>query len=150
MSDFTTTMHPARVPCALHVEQARADAYRAWIEAFEAANPFLRGLCSRATTEMVLVFPELRRVAGFAHVEWGRDQHWWCVTADGQIVDPTVEQFGQFGVLQYEELNLTNPADVARIPTGRCMDCGGDVFGVDTFCGPDCERSTASYMKSCP
>lgn len=121
-----------------------------WIEDYVAKRAgFVRGLCQYATAEMVEVFPELRRVAGL--VRWtapnGReviDEHWWCVASDGAIVDPTEEQF--YGPVEYEELDLRNPADVARIPTGKCMDCGAYVYNGDTFCNEKCERATRDHM----
>lgn len=123
--------------------------YAEWIAAFvERSKGFTRGKCATATREMVAAFPELRRAGGFAHVIWGRDQHWWCVAPDGSIVDPTASQFGLAGVFQYEELDFNDPATRARVPTGHCMDCGGDVYGGATFCGPECEAATTEYMRS--
>lgn len=121
--------------------------YAAWIDSFVARNAgFVRGKCDAATTEMVAAFPELRRAAGFAHVSWGRDQHWWCVAPDGLIVDPTAAQFGPAGTpIRYEELDLNDPATRARVPTGKCMDCGGAVYGGATFCSDACEKATADY-----
>ena len=123
------------------------DAYRAWIDAYVASQPngFVRGKCDKATQMMVEAFPELRRVAGFAHVSWGRDQHWWCVAPDGTIVDPTASQF-QGGLADYEELDLDKDQD--RIPTGVCMDCGDDTYGGKTFCSDICERATLNYLNT--
>ena len=122
-------------------------AYAAWIAAYLTRNDnFVRGRCSRATAEMIEAFPELRRACGFAHVSWGRDQHWWCVAPDGSIVDPTVNQFGQLGVLQYEELDPNDTATRARVPSGTCMDCGGDVYNGATFCSSECESNMTKYL----
>lgn len=123
--------------------------YADWISAYVARNKgFVRGLCDPATTEMVKAFPELRRACGLATWNAGhrevRDQHWWCVAPDGMIVDPTAAQFT--GQVLYEELNLDNPDDVARIPTGVCMGCGGDVYEGKTFCGDACEGSVMRDM----
>ncbi len=122
--------------------------YLAWIENYVARQTqrFVRGKCDEATREMVKTFPELRRACGFVFVMWGRDEHWWCVAPDGSVVDPTAEQFGPVGVLDYEELNLKNPDDVARIPTGKCMDCGEPTYLGKTFCNDLCERATRDYM----
>lgn len=125
--------------------------YADWIENYVARHDdFVRGKCDRATKEMVEAFPELRRAAGFAHVSWGRDQHWWCVAPDGSVVDPTASQFGTRGVLRYEELDLKDPATRGRVPTGRCMDCGDDVYNRDTFCSPECEAATTAYYARNP
>lgn len=137
------------VPCdpGEPAASGRPEEYAAWIEAYVArhTNRFVRGKCATATEEMVKAFPELRRVGGFVDVEWGRDQHWWCVAPDGSIVDPTVEQFGLWPV-QYEELDLNDPATRARIPTGKCMDCGHEVYGGATFCNEACEAATRAYL----
>lgn len=123
------------------------DRYAAWIETFVAAQPdrFVRGKCDEATAAMVEVFPELRRVAGFAHCTWGRDQHWWCVAPDGAIIDPTAAQFA--AVFAYEEIDLDDPEAQRGIPTGRCMDCGGDVYVGAVFCSEACERATRAYLN---
>lgn len=120
-------------------------AHQAWIDAYVAAqNGFLRGKCREATAAMVAAFPELRQAGGFVYCTWGRDQHFWCVAPDGAVVDPTAAQFQ--AAFQYEELDLNDPATRARVPTGVCMDCGGDVYNGDTFCGPECELATAAYV----
>lgn len=123
--------------------------YTRWIEEYVTAQPqrFVRGKCDEATRQMVEAFPELRRAAGFVYVQWGRDQHWWCVTKEGEIVDPTFEQFGVFGVQSYEELDLEDPVTQKRVPTGRCMDCGEDVYGGNVFCNAECEEATRLYME---
>ena len=52
--------------------------YDAWIQDYVAQKQgFVRGRCKEATVAMVKAFPELRLAAGFAHVTWGRDEHWW-------------------------------------------------------------------------
>lgn len=121
-----------------------------WIRNFEAAcEGFVRGRCAAATAAMVESFPELRRVAGFAH--WAapngrqiRDQHWWCVDAAGAIVDPTAAQFT--GPVRYEELDLGDPETLTRVPTGRCMGCGGDVYDSNRHCSDACEAETFAEM----
>ena len=127
--------------------------YRKWIAEFVAAhNDFVRGECAKATTAMVEAFPELRRAAGFAH--WManrpiRDQHFWCVTQDGVIVDPTAVQFGGSPV-HYEELDLDDPETQAKIPTGACMNCGDDVYEGAYCCSDRCERAVYADMGLAP
>lgn len=123
--------------------------YEAWIVEYVARNGgFVRGKCAVATEEMVAAFPELRRVAGFVEVLWPAgvvtEQHWWCLAPSGDVVDPTASQF--HAVLSREVLDLNNPDDIARIPTGRCMCCGDDVFRGDTFCRKQCEREFCADM----
>lgn len=126
-------------------------AYAEWIRAYVAAqNNFVRGRCSEATKKMVEAFPELRRVAGFVEVMHPggvyEEQHWWCVAPDGSVVDPTESQF--LAVLSREEVYPARPH--RPIPSGRCMDCGGTVFGGDTFCSEECERLTTEYTERRP
>ena len=126
--------------------------YQTWIEAYVAAQPnrFVRGLCADATQKMVAAFPELRRTCGFVQVLHPNgeheEQHWWCVAPDGAIVDPTSEQF--LAVFSYEEVDPKKPH--RPIPTGRCMDCGGQTYDGATFCSKECERATAEYMGWSP
>jgi hypothetical protein len=129
--------------------------YSAWIEKyFEEHGGFVRGLCAEATTAMVAAFPELRRASGFVHVTWlttserpdRAEQHWWCVAPDGAVVDPTRAQFTGALVNRYEELDLDDPATRDRIPTGRCMGCGDDVFGGEYVCGDRCGRAVCADM----
>lgn len=124
--------------------------YDTWIAEYVAKHSgFVRGKCASATAEMVEAFPELKRVAGFVEVLWPAagvvtEQHWWCLDPSGDVVDPTAAQFHV--VLSREALDLNNPDDVGRIPTGRCMCCGEDVFRGDTFCTKQCERDFCSDM----
>lgn len=119
--------------------------YSEWIDAYvEREKGFVRGKCFDAVQEMIAAFPELKPAAGFVETTWGNDQHHWCVTASGEIVDPTVKQFPV--VFSYEALDLADPVARARVPTGPCMDCGGPVFDGSTFCSRDCERATCRSM----
>lgn len=132
--------------------------YASWISAYEAkCNNFVRGKCKEATDAMVAEFPELRQACGFVYVAWGRDEHFWCVVKDadengmayesaGAIIDPTAAQFPGRAI-QYEELNLDDPNDRRRVPTGVCMDCGDPVYGT-RFCSSECERATLAYLNS--
>lgn len=120
--------------------------YEAWITAYVAkCGGLVRGKCAVATEAMIKEFPELRRCAGFVHVSWGRSQHWWAATPEGEIIDPTAIQFAPI-IFSYEELDLTDPATREKVPTGRCLDCGDDVYSGSTFCGPECETSTREYL----
>lgn len=122
--------------------------YADWIEDYVSRQPdrFVRGKCAEATQLMVEAFPELRRVAGFVHCTWGRDQHWWCAAPDGSVVDPTKSQFQL--VFEYEELDLADPEAVKRIPTGMCPNCGGEVYEGASICSPRCEREYIRYLNS--
>jgi hypothetical protein len=122
------------------------EAYIAWMNAYVAKHQYVRGKCDSATKEMCEAFPELRRAAGFVYCTWGRDQHWWCVTPDGLIVDPTATQFEC--VYEYEEIDLSDPEQTKRIPTGCCHDCGEDVYEGADFCDDTCKQRTLAYLNS--
>lgn len=127
--------------------------YEEWIESYVSRQHerFVRGKCKEACEEMVKAFPELRLAAGFAHVTWGQDEHWWCVALNGAIVDPTKSQFHFSEVFQYEELDLADPKTKQRIPIGKCPNCGDRIYpgGYSaSICSEDCEKSYVSYLNS--
>jgi hypothetical protein len=100
--------------------------YALWIESNVSTKGHAWGACSVMTAAMTGAFSELRRVRGhYLCTAWGPREHWWCITPDGAIVDPTAHQFPSArkypgsvdGV--YQEL----PADAPE-PIGQCMCCG--------------------------
>jgi hypothetical protein len=118
------------------------DAYDAWIEAHVPDFSAAYGKCASVTEHMAAAFPELRRVRGhYYDFGWGERAHWWLVTADGRIVDPTAKQFPSRGQGHYEEWREGMP-----LQTGICMDCGDPVYDGATFCSPECEAATCRYL----
>jgi hypothetical protein len=101
--------------------------------------------CVEATLAMVAAFPELSRVRGHYHcpVDGQAHPHWWCVTAEGTIIDPTADQFASHGQGDYE------PYDESKgEPLGKCLDCGGLVYRGDPspFCSDACAAATRAFM----
>ena len=86
----------------------------------------VRGRCQSFVKEFIARFPELTAVPGHCGTEGWWNEHWWCVDRDGNVVDPTNDQFGSN--LEYE------PLSTGRIPykIGRCMQCGVDIMSDDT------------------
>lgn len=125
--------------------------YAEWIAAYVARQPegFVRGKCKEAAKEMAAAFPELRVAAGFVYCTWGRDEHFWCVTSDGELVDPTESQFQ--AVFNYEELDLNDPKTRDIVPIGKCMNCGEETYvgslGSD-ICSQSCHDSFVAYLNS--
>ena len=121
----------------------RADRYRAWIEDLRRRRSGdLVGCCESATAEMVASFPELLRVRGHVRMWASPDgderawTHWWCLTPDGAIMDPTASQFPS--PLDYM------PFDEARPYAGRCRTCGEPAYawhGGEPFCDDRCARA---------
>jgi hypothetical protein len=66
-----------------------------------------RGKCKELAEEAVHADPSLRLVRGFYHCPmWGKQAHWWAVTPDGTVVDPSVKQFPTAGLMaEYEEFD---------------------------------------------
>ena len=122
--------------------------YPEWIAANVPQDTGGYGKCREHAAAMARAFPGLRKAAGFYHCpSWGRREHWWCVEEDtGRVVDPTAGQFPSRGAGEYEELDLDDPADRARVPTGVCMDCGEPVYRMETFCSNLCEERTMAYL----
>lgn len=114
--------------------------YQAWIAANVEGDGY--GQCAEVTTAMVAAFPELKRVRGhYFCLTWGERTHWWLVTPDGSIVDPTAAQFPSKGHGVYEEW-----AEGAEEPTGKCPNCDGYVYGGGTVCSDSCAREYERYV----
>lgn len=134
------------------------DKYREWIALSYPGNASI-GACKSATTKMVADFPELKAVAGRVLSDTMLAQeHWWCVTQDGSVVDPTAEQFELFYGTSADRLEYIpfEPGDYVRV--GRCMYCGfdinakvdvldkpADVFSTE-FCNEDCYSDFATSL----
>ena len=123
---------------ALTPEQA------AWVGSHFTGNGY--GQCDQYALGLASVFPSLVAVRGFYHCwVFGRRTHWWCVNEFGQIVDASAMQFPSRGAGRYE---IVADADLAeKVPTGRCMDCGADVYRNATFCNAECEAATTAYLN---
>lgn len=126
--------------------------YTTWIAAYiERMNGKLLGRCETASKEMQTAFPELRLVRGYVLVfGWGQRGHWWLEAPDGTVVDPTVGQFPEGRVLDYDEWLPGHPVCV-----GKCMECGEQIWReVDSlddvrpqrFCDDICTRAFASEL----
>lgn len=118
--------------------------YDEWIKTNYPTRLEAVGMCGTATRRMCEAFPELARVAGWLS---GRD-HWWCVTPDGSIVDPTRVQYDFDG----GDYRVFQPGDEVRV--GKCMNCGEDIYrSVDCLegareiiCSDECHASYSAYL----
>lgn len=119
------------------------DAYAAWIQKIPLEET--RGKCAERTLEMLQEFPELKRVRGYVWLMGCPEprSHWWLVSPDGEIVDPTARQFSDPGyiyagcvLMSYEEID----EETFQEPKGKCMNCGALSY-YDTYaCSRACER----------
>lgn len=116
------------------------DSYLQWIA--EHVGPDPHGQCKEITERMAAAFPELRRVRGhYVCPSEGPQPHWWMITPDGMVLDPTKEQFASQGQGAYE------PHEGPE-PTGTCLNCGALVYGETSFCNSDCTNEFSSYIES--
>jgi len=101
--------------------------YEQWVfdNGFNDPNVSLR-MCVEVCNIMVECFPELSLKRGVVYSEVNADNlsdtyfqeypHTWCVTPEGEIIDPTKSQFHLLGELVYREMNETD--------IRKCMGCG--------------------------
>lgn len=120
--------------------------YEKWIQEWRSANVSL-GMCSGATSQMNMAFPELRRVRGHVLCEQGRCAHWWLETPDSEVVDPTADQFQ--AIFEYDEYE-----EGQEVRVGKCMDCGDDIYATTmnakrtSFCDDVCEQKYIAYLNA--
>lgn len=115
--------------------------YAAWITA-NVRNPY--GRCKEVTEQMVAAFPELARVRGHYYCwSWGERAHWWLVDEQGEIVDPTAEQFPSKGCGEYAVWIEGSPE-----PTKVCPNCGENVYDGNTCCSEACGLAYAAYCMN--
>jgi len=123
-------------------------AYNSWINANYPTAKSARLQCDEATKEMVNVFAELKRVRGLASVKepYGlpptRTPHWWCVTSEGTIIDPTAHQYPT-EILSYSEADESKGS-----PTGKCPNCGGLCYKGNSLCSEKCNREYMDYLNN--
>ena len=110
--------------------------YRAWITERYTTPESAKLQCAEATKEMVAAFPELRRVRGHAMVGVDLRPHWWCLTTDGKIIDPTAHQWDQPPVF-YDMI-----PEGAEEPHGKCLECGDLLYYS--------QGDNSHFCKDCP
>lgn len=110
-----------------------------WIDQHYPRSKDAKGQCKAACCDMCMEFPELKVVRGQIQVEEPCDlpptktSHWWCVTPDDKVVDPTRHQYPT-SILSYEPLDESKGE-----PTGKCMNCGNICYNESYFCSKKCE-----------
>lgn len=118
------------------------DAHEAWIDHHVSDYVAAYGKCADVTEAMQAAFPELQRVRGhYYDAAWGERAHWWLVTPDGNIVDPTAKQFPTHGAGVYVPWE-----EGQEEPTGMCPNCGESCYGGRDCCSDECYRSHAAYL----
>lgn len=95
-----------------------------------------RGKCKEFTDQLIISNPTLTQVRGWYHCPyWGTQGHWWCKDQEGNIIDPTKDQFPSKGMGVYEEFD----------GMVECESCGTKVKEEDAYfnghhayCSGDC------------
>lgn len=120
------------------------DEMLAWIDEHYPTQESAYGKCAEATEAMMAAFPgQLRRVRGWVEdLGWGRRAHWWCVNAEGEIVDPTRRQFTFLHMYEPHDESTGDPPE-PRV----CMNCGVEHFGPFDLCSHKCEQSYLAYLN---
>lgn len=91
---------------------------------------------------MQQAFPELSLRRGLAMTAWDERQHWWLLSPEGEIVDPTVKQYPGGVVYQYTDVTDWSEEEIAdAIPTGRCLNCGAPCYRDEQTCSEECYDS---------
>lgn len=112
--------------------------YSDWISNKFPSKQSAKLKCLEATACMKHEFPELIRVRGHVLVGIHFRPHWWLITEDGEIVDPTSHQWD-------EPISLYDPLpNDAEEPVGRCLECGDLSFrslGGDSYYFHECLKS---------
>jgi len=90
------------------------DQYRAWIADYEASRAPVVGQCQKVCNAMRTAFPELELRGGWVRTPLGYDTHYWLLTRDGEIIDPTASQFPQLRPEDYEDAGSTEPMVLLR------------------------------------
>lgn len=98
-----------------------------------------RGKCKELSEYLIAKDSSLRLVRGHYYCPiWGIQQHWWCEDREGNIIDPTKDQFPSKGNGEYVEFNgICN-----------CEVCGREVMEEDAIfmsrypvCSNECAKS---------
>lgn len=94
-----------------------------------------RGKCKEMSEALIAENPTLRLVRGHYYDGlWGKQGHWWCVDPEGNIIDPTKDQFPSKGQGSYVEFDGWY----------RCEECDKRVheskayFDSHVFCSERC------------
>lgn len=128
--------------------QARREVFRDELDLWPISE-LVNYQCRSFSQAMVKQFPELklqRGIVSFSEPCPQRYEHWWCVLPNGEIYDPTVEQFKNRDPLVYTVWTPDMPVRV-----GRCMNCGGDIYGLEkdgrqSVCSDECAASLREYF----
>lgn len=108
-------------------------------------HTLLRNQCMELSKLFAEKFPDLVTQAGF----YNGNEHIWCKDTEGNIVDPTYEQFLPGG--EYEEYDEGKH----EVYLHTCPNCGSGVYGLKSeagkfggMCSDECGDSYAAYITA--
>ncbi len=116
--------------------------YTKWIEEHVPTYEAAYGLCIPVCQAMVAAFPELRIAYGNYYCNiWGERWHMWCVTPEGEIIDPTLRQFPTQAGSHIERCE-------DKRPVGKCANCGELYYEYfnGTVCSESCGKAFARSL----
>jgi hypothetical protein len=129
--------------------------YYKWIK--HNVNDTGYGKCKDIAQAMCNDFQELTLRYGIFHsLAWGERQHYWCRhNTTHEIIDPTGSQFpdgyvrASANCAAYEDLtDLTEEQCRARLPSGKCPNCGDLIYGGNSVCSDRCGTQYTAYLNS--
>jgi hypothetical protein len=89
---------------------------------------------------LVAADPSLRLVRGHYYCSsWGPQPHWWCEDKDGNVIDPTKDQFPSQGRGFYEEFDGTL----------ECDECGKEITEAEATFISDGKYAMCSNACAC-
>ena len=90
----------------------------------ESPNDDIIGMCEMAAQELFHRFPDFKVKSGRIIDDFGSSwNHYWCETPNGDIVDPTVEQY--FAPVQYPNGEIWDPI---RLEDIKIIEIQGDHY----------------------
>lgn len=93
----------------------------------------VKARCAEFSQAFAKQFPELRTERGWVkdHITIGQGtEHWWCVDPEGNIVDPSLNQFRMWRQPEKLVYTVFNP-EKDHIYIGRCHNCGDGIYGLE-------------------
>lgn len=96
-----------------------------------------RGKCKEMSEALIADNPDLRLVRGhYCDAIWGYQPHWWCEDKDGNVIDPTKDQFPTKGEGAYIEFD--GMVECAQCDK-RMHETEASFHGNYAFCSLRCE-----------
>jgi len=131
---FNTLLENDITPQSINRPDKNIQIYKLWIEENVIGTGRLK--CEVYSKKMNNFFPELILKSGFYIDQyWGRQKHYWLVTKDKVIIDPTAQQFPTKGKGSYIEIKKGQTA------FNSCKNCLVLCHEDEEFCSKKCKET---------